>query len=121
MNARGWWSTTSGMTASVPARLSLALLLAFLASPPLAATASVPGAAARRNRERLGTDADVPAHRGRRRARPGDADRTVRDAFLGRTLPARCWCAASPGTRGARDALRALALCAASPEAETRS
>ena len=106
-------------TASVPARLSLALLLAsLLVSPPLAATASVPGAG-RPSRIANGSGptpmylptADAAA------LASGDADRTVRDAFLGPDAPGAMLVRGVPGYARARaDALRSLALCAASPQ-----
>ena len=107
------------MTASVPARLSLALLLAsLLASPPLAATASVPGAA-RPPRIANGsgpTPTYLPTADAAALA-SGDADRTVRDAFLGPDAPGAMLVRGVPGYARARaDALRSLALCAASPE-----
>ena len=105
-------------TASVPARLSLALLLAsLLVSPPLAATASVPGAA-RPSRFANGpgpTPMYLPTADAAALA-SGDADRTVRDAFLGPDAPGAMLVRGVPGYAQARaDALRSLALCAASP------
>ena len=107
------------MTASVPARLSLALLLvSLLASPPLAATASVPGAA-RPPRIANGsgpTPTYLPTADAAALA-SGDADRTVRDAFLGPDAPGAMLVRGVPGYARARaDALRSLALCAATPE-----
>jgi hypothetical protein len=106
-------------TACAPARVSLALLLAsVLVSSPLAATASVPGEA-RPSRIANGSGptpmylptADAGA------LASGDADRTVRDAFLGPDAPGAMLVRGVPGYAQARaDALRSLALCAASPE-----
>ena len=106
-------------TPSAPARVSLALLLAsVLVSSPLAATASVPGEA-RPSRIANGSGptpmylptADAGA------LASGDADRTVRDAFLGPDAPGAMLVRGVPGYAQARaDALRSLALCAASPE-----
>ena len=112
------------MTASVPARLSLALLLAsLLASPPLAATASVPGAA-RPPRIANGsgpTPTYLPTADAAALA-SGDADRTVRDAFLGPDAPGAMLVRGVPGQARARATRCGASRCARHrPRAETRS
>jgi len=105
------------MTTPGPARLGFALaLLVFCASPPLVATASAPD---RRAPIANGSGpplvylptADATA------LVSGDADRTVRDAFLGPDAPGALLVRGVPGYAEARvEALRSLALCAASPK-----
>ena len=106
-------------TACAPARVSLALLLAsVLVSSPLAATASVPGEA--RPSPIANGSGPTPMYLPTADAgalASGDADRTVRDAFLGPDAPGAMLVRGVPGYAQARaDALRSLALCAASPE-----